>query len=230
MATAVQSATMPPSPNSNKRKRGVGDHDNGRSVKSQNTSVQDNSSGEPNYAALLQGMQSEMPGHDSNAQTAQAALASSMPHSSYPDSFDTSSQLASYDDATSNGAGMSNSPTAQALYDARMQTQKPAVGSTAWHQQRKDNHKEGKIHLSHHLLPCVSSDNELQSNVAVVKLSTKALKISPRLFQEPKRTKAPYCNAHVPISKNYRTRLRPSMQSERHSTTPCRKSPAATTA
>lgn len=112
-------------------------------MKPQPTSLQD-TSGEPNYAAMLQGLQDPMHGHDSNAQTAQAALATSLPSSHYPDSFDTASQLAAFDDGTANSAAMANSPAAQALYDARMATQKPAVGSTAWHQQRKDNHKEGK--------------------------------------------------------------------------------------
>lgn len=143
MATAIQSSPMPSSPNSNKRKRGLNDHDNNRNVKQQNASLQDTSS-EPNYAALLQSVQDPMQGHDANAQTAQAALNTSLPHSQYPhpDPFD-SSQLTSFDDAAVNSAAMANSPTAQALYDARMQTQKPAVGSTQWHQQRKDNHKEG---------------------------------------------------------------------------------------
>lgn len=80
---------------------------------------------------------------DDSTRTAQAALATPMQPSSYPEpsAYQGASGLQQgYDDTAGNAA-------AQELYDAAGQRSgsgsKPQVGSEAWHQNRKDNHKEG---------------------------------------------------------------------------------------
>jgi len=79
---------------------------------------------------------------DDSTRTAQAALATPMQPSSYPEpsSYQGSAGMQqAYDDTPGSAA-------AQALYDAAGQRQgsgsKPQVGSDQWHQLRKDNHKE----------------------------------------------------------------------------------------
>ena len=62
--------------------------------------------------------------------------------------------LTTFDDSSSSPQTGFNAiaPTAQALMVARGETttnhNKPAVGTQQWHQQRKDNHKEGKAHTT----------------------------------------------------------------------------------
>ena len=131
----------------NKRKRGLGDQDGGRNVKAQNT----NGDSEESYAALLQGIQaSNIPEADDSTRTAQAALAAPMTQSAYPEpgAFgDTSALSGGFDDG-SPSANFGSGP--QALLDARASIGggnnqgKPPVGTAEWHQQRKDNHKEGR--------------------------------------------------------------------------------------
>lgn len=82
---------------------------------------------------------------DDSTRTAQAALATPMQSSSYPEPSSyqgTPGMPQGYDDTPGSAA-------AQALYDAAGQRSgsgpKPQVGSEEWHQQRKDNHKEGEL-------------------------------------------------------------------------------------
>jgi len=132
----------------NKRKRGPGDQGAGRELKTPNT----NGDHETNYVALLQGGLDGMAGADDSTRTAQAALAAPMGPPSYPEpnAFDGASGLASGFDDSNLSVTMGTS-TAQALNDARASQgqggNKPAVGTAEWHQQRKDNHKEGKMIL-----------------------------------------------------------------------------------
>ena len=108
---------------------------------------------------LLQGIGQEAlrEGDEANTRTAQAALNAPMPQNTYPppeNSFDSAAGMAhglsSFDDGPNSPPTGFNAipPTAQALMDARQASStnhnKPAVGSQQWHQQRKDNHKEGK--------------------------------------------------------------------------------------
>ncbi|OCT50552.1 PENR2 protein [Cladophialophora carrionii] len=141
---------------SNKRKRAVGDQD-GRDGRMQISNT--NGEHDPNnYGLLLQGdgMLS-----DENTRTAQAALAApGMNPSTYPEpghnQGDAGLPFTFEDSSATVGGGMS---TAQALVGAvananpnpnpstnnnntNEQASKPAVGSTEWHQLRKDNHKE----------------------------------------------------------------------------------------
>jgi bHLH factor len=132
--------------NNNKRKRGPGDQDAGRQVKAANTNGEHEA-----YTALLQGLDG-LAGADDSTRTAQAALAAPMNQSNYPEpgTFDTSGGLPSgfEDNSDSNLPGI---PAAQALLEARGGSQsgnKPNVGSAEWHQQRKDNHKEGESYSS----------------------------------------------------------------------------------
>lgn len=150
-----------PSPPTNKRKRESIDHDHGgRPLKSPNNTNGDTgnlTNDEELNLQLLQGIQE----HDENTRTAQAALASATPshQSTYPPpehSFDSGTGLphglSSFDDSSNSpptGGFSAITPTAQALMAAREATtpinhNKPAVGTPQWHQQRKDNHKEGK--------------------------------------------------------------------------------------
>lgn len=143
-ATAVEHTPMPPSPNSNKRKRAT-EHANVRGSKM------------PDFRALeqnadymfLKALTDPSATSDGSAQTAQAALAAPVAHSQYPDSFDAGTQLPSFDDGTnaSNDATDSMGSTARAYMDARQQhnAQRPSIGSDAWHKQRRDNHKEGRF-------------------------------------------------------------------------------------
>jgi len=145
MATQIGSALPPQTTNaSNKRKRGLGDQDAGRNAKAQNT----NGDHEPNYAALLQGSLQGMDGltgADDSTRTAQAALATPLGQSAYPEptSFDGAAGMTNAFDENSPSA-MTGMGSAQALLEARggNNSNKPAVGTQEWHQQRKDNHKE----------------------------------------------------------------------------------------
>lgn len=143
MATAIMSSPlMSNNHNSNKRKRGPGEQDMGRNIKAQNS----NGDHDPNYAALLQGIDATL--GDDSSRTAQAALSHPVGQSAYPEpGFDGTTGLPPGFDDGSSGVSQSLGPGAQALYDARQgqgqTTPKPAVGTNEWHQQRKDNHKEG---------------------------------------------------------------------------------------
>lgn len=134
-------ATTTGNPNLNKRKRGTADQDVGRNVKPQSTNGEHET-----YAALLQGLEG-LPGADDSTRTAQAALAAPMNQSAYPEpnSFDGGAMNATFDG--NSPTGLSGMGTAQAVLEARGGNQnKLPVGSTEWHQQRKDNHKEGEKH------------------------------------------------------------------------------------
>jgi bHLH factor len=130
--------------NTNKRKR-AGDQDVGRNAKLQNTNGEHDA-----YSALLQGLD-PTGAEDDSTRTAQAALAAPMNQSAYPEHptfVDGAAALSSAFDEGSPSA-LPNLGSAQALIDARgNQSNKPAVGTAEWHQQRKDNHKEGKIQLA----------------------------------------------------------------------------------
>lgn len=141
--------------NNNKRKRGSADQDAGRNAKAPNT----NGDHDPdNYVALLQGID-DMAVPDDSTRTAQAALAAPMEQSAYPEpnqyegppgmptGFEDTNQ--SPIPGMPTGQGIQPAPgmgsAQQALLDARGGAQKPAVGTAEWHQQRKDNHKEGEL-------------------------------------------------------------------------------------
>jgi transcriptional regulator CBF1 len=137
----------PPS-NTNKRKRESNDVMDGSRRKSQNTNGDTGNDNDDELSLqLLQGIGQEAlrEGDDANTRTAQAALNAPMPQNTYPPH-----GLSSFDDGPNSPPTGFNAipPTAQALMDARQATttnhNKPAVGSQQWHQQRKDNHKEGK--------------------------------------------------------------------------------------
>lgn len=130
-ATAVSSSTIPNMSTGNKRKRG--NEDMGRPVKPANDEIFS--------AALLQDLGAVS--GDDNTRTAQAALAGTM-NNTYPDTgFDGDNGMNSgFGDGTSPNIG---DTSGQAGYGTPGQTLgKPAVGTVQWHQQRKDNHKEGK--------------------------------------------------------------------------------------
>ena len=131
-AAAVRSSPIPGLPSaSNKRKRGT--EELGRNVKVTNSM----SDQDTNYAALLQGIDSAA--GDDSTRTAQAALAGAMDNVGYPEpSFDGSGMNAGFGD---NAAQNFSDPS----YETPGQTpQKAVVGTPQWHQQRKENHKEGR--------------------------------------------------------------------------------------
>ena len=163
-------STMPPNNlhlpsnnnnNNNKRKRDSSDMlDGSRSRKSLTTNGDvTNDNDEELHLQLLQGLGQEVLQDQENdsARTAQAALSTGMQHNTYPppdNSFDSATGLphglSSFDDSSNSPpTGFSAiTPTQQALMAAREATtpnhNKPAVGTQQWHQQRKDNHKEGE--------------------------------------------------------------------------------------
>lgn len=107
---------------------------------------------------ILQHVGSQNGVSDENALTAKAALAAHTPQSKYPPppeaSFDGNPSLAhglSFGEEVAQNAMApvhNHASTAAAVYAAREATninQKPVVGSTEWHNTRKNNHKEGKI-------------------------------------------------------------------------------------
>ncbi|KIW20674.1 hypothetical protein PV08_01251 [Exophiala spinifera] len=134
----------------NKRKRLPGDQGLGRDAKAQNTNGD-----HQDYAALLQGLDA-VSGADDSTRTAQAALAAPMNSSAYPEppSFEGAAALSSAFDENSppamptmgNMNNMGNNigglPHNNIHGGRGSQSEKPAVGSAEWHQQRKDNHKE----------------------------------------------------------------------------------------
>jgi len=138
----------PPSPNSNKRKRNSSEQDLGRNMKLPHTNG-DSSAQDHMYVSLLQGITDNQ---DDPTRTAQAALQQqAQPQYPEPNVFDHAGVSGGYDD---HSVGLSQAgpqhagfggPGTQSIIDNRAASQnKPAVGSQAWHQQRKDNHKEGK--------------------------------------------------------------------------------------
>lgn len=144
MATQVSQQLPPQNAGpGNKRKRGPADQGLGRDAKAQNT----NGDHEASYAALLQGIDaSNIPEADDSTRTAQAALN----QSAYPEpNFDASAGLSTGFDDGSAPPNFSSGP--QALIEARAtvgqgNNQKNSnVGTAEWHQQRKDNHKEGEV-------------------------------------------------------------------------------------
>lgn len=144
MATQVSQLPTQNANANNKRKRAIGDQEAGRNVKTQST----NGDHEPSYAALLQGIEgASMPEADDSTRTAQAALATPLGQSTYPEpgSFDATAALPTGFDEGSPSTNFASGP--QALIDARSanNANKPPVGTQEWHQQRKDNHKEGNI-------------------------------------------------------------------------------------
>ena len=209
LSTMPPNNLLPPS-NNNKRKRESSDVlDGSRSRKSQNTNgdVGDEND-EELHLQLLQGIGQEalQEQDDSNARTAQAALSTGMPQNTYPppeNSFDNATGmpqgLSSFDDSSNSPpTGFSAiTPSQQALMAAREATttnhNKPAVGTQQWHQQRKDNHKEGETET----ILCVDrveglTDQQL-SDVAA-KPSMKASMSLQKSFLGPTRTKARFCN------------------------------------
>lgn len=136
----------------NKRKRGLGDQD-GAPAKVQNTNTNGDIDANT-YGLMLQGDGVLSDENSRNAQTAQAALAAPGMNTGYPDPGahgDTSLDFPGFDEsgpsmgsmgATLGGAaGNSNS-------NNNNQSGKPTVGSSEWHQLRKDNHKEGKHRIA----------------------------------------------------------------------------------
>lgn len=139
----------PPSPNSNKRKRGQNEPDPGRNMKAPVTNG--DSAADAMYVSLLQGIvENPTSAQDETSRTAQAAL--QQQQSSYPEPnvFDHAAAQGGFDDPSGhlqqNVPQHQMQPGGQGIFDARQSSQsKPAVGSQAWHQLRKDNHKEGKL-------------------------------------------------------------------------------------
>lgn len=151
---------QPPSNNNKRKREGSDTLDGSRSRKSQNTNgdVGDDNDDELQLH-LLQGLSQEalQEEDDAHARTNHAALNASMHQNTYPppdNSYDGATGLthglSSFDDSSNSPPTGFNAitPTAQALMVARGETttnhNKPAVGTQQWHQQRKDNHKEGK--------------------------------------------------------------------------------------
>ena len=139
----------PPSPNSNKRKRGASEQE-GRNMKTPAPNG-DNAVTDAMYASLLQGITDSVPPQDETSRTAQAALQQQQ-QSSYPEpnAFDHAALQAGFEDPAAHmqqhAPQHQMSPGGIGILDARQNQQgKPQVGSPAWHQQRKDNHKEGKL-------------------------------------------------------------------------------------
>jgi hypothetical protein len=149
----MASVSTPQISSSSKRKRQVNDQE-GRYTKQQNmngSSMPANVDFTVTEAQQLSQMlgidQHGMSAPDDSTRTAQAALATPMQSSSYPEPSSyqgTSGMPQGYDDTPGSAA-------AQALYDVAGQRSgsgpKPQVGSEEWHQQRKDNHKEGTSSL-----------------------------------------------------------------------------------
>lgn len=139
----------PPSPNSNKRKRGQNEADAGRAMK--NAATNGDSAADAMYVSLLQGIvENPTSTQDETSRTAQAAL--QQQQSSYPEPnvFDHAAAQTGFDDSPGHMPQPipqhQIQPGGQGIFDARQSTQaKPAVGSQAWHQLRKDNHKEGEF-------------------------------------------------------------------------------------
>ena len=159
----MRSDDLSPLPTNKRKRESIDQLDASRALRSQNTNGDAGNSSDGDLAALqmLQSLvQNGLQDDDDNTKTARAALATPMQQPSYPppdSSFDTGSSLQhglpSFDDVSHSPSGGFNaiSPSTQALMAAReattMNSNKPAVGTAQWHQQRKDNHKEGKHQL-----------------------------------------------------------------------------------
>ena len=139
----------PGSPNNNKRKRGHNDSEMQRSMKGSATNG--DSSADAMYASLLQGITDTPPvgvPQDETSRTAQAALQQQQSNYPEPNVFDHAAAHGGFEDPhmQQNVPQHQMQPGGQGIFDTRNPSQqgKPAVGTTAWHQLRKDNHKEGK--------------------------------------------------------------------------------------
>ena len=142
MATTAVRAS--PLPTSNKRKRGPGDQDGGRNTKAVNTNG-NNAMSDPSYAPvdLIQGLgHHAMIGVDDSSRTAQAALATPLQDSGYPEpgNFEGLAGTGSSLDDINSGQNMDSTT---GMFDTPQSGNKPTVGSDEWHNQRKNNHKEG---------------------------------------------------------------------------------------
>jgi transcriptional regulator CBF1 len=97
----------------------------------------------PDVQQMLQGIsQHGMSTADDSTRTAQAALATPMQASTYPEPSSyqaTPGMQHGYDD-TPAGSGAAQFMESHGQGSGN----KPQVGSTEWHKQRKDNHKEGE--------------------------------------------------------------------------------------
>jgi hypothetical protein len=148
--------------NNNKRKRDNSDLlDGPRPRKSQITNGDTgNENDEELQLHLLQGLSQEalQEEDDANARSTHAALTAAMQQNTYPppeNSFEHVTgmphALPAFDDSSNSPPTGFNAitPTAQALMAAREANptnhNKPVVGTQQWHQQRKDNHKEGEV-------------------------------------------------------------------------------------
>lgn len=207
---------MPPNnlqlpPNNNKRKRESSDMlDGSRSRKSQNTNGDpSNDNDDELHLQLLRGLGQEalQEQDDANTRTARAALSAPMQQNTYPppeNSYSSASglphDLSSFvnEDPNSPSTGFSAIPsTAQALMAARDATtpnhNKPAVGTQQWHQQRKDNHKEGEPR-KHIPVDATEGLTRTQSSDVAAKPSMKASTSLQRSSQVPTKTKAQFYN------------------------------------
>lgn len=152
-ATVMQSETHSPAPNTNKRKRDNADQaESGRVPRSQEINGEARRSNDPTMSQiseqLLQslGQNGDSTPDEENQRTAQAALNTPMQSGSYPApdvSFDSGSS-GHYGLAFPDGHDMTPSTASQlqAAREVTLNVNKPAVGSTEWHAQRKNNHKE----------------------------------------------------------------------------------------
>ena len=178
----MASVSAPQLSSSSKRKRHSNDQE-GRYVKQQNMNGNNLQTNADSFAEvqqmsqLLAMDQHGMSAPDDSTRTAQAALATPMQPSSYPEPSPyqgSAGMQQGYDDTPGSAA-------AQALYDTAGQRQgsggKPQVGSDQWHQLRKDNHKEGEQREAN--ISRINA-NMYQLSVVVEKSSTRALKTLPR--------------------------------------------------
>ena len=203
--TAVRASPLPPS---NKRKRA--DQDAGRNPKAQNTNG-NSGLGDPSYAPVHQMLQSieqsvnGMPGGDESSRTAQAALATPLQQSAYPEpgSYDATPGLGTFDDGSPTGHNLGTSE--QALYGTRpgQSGEKATVGTPQWHQQRKDNHKEG---MDEEWPDHEHRANSLQLNAAVVRSSMRESRTLQRLCQTASGTKEPYYNEPISTLASFKQR------------------------
>lgn len=216
----MASVSTPQLSSSSKRKRQVNDQE-GRYTKQQNMNGNNLQANADSFAAeaqqisqLLSMDQHVMSVPDDSTRTAQAALATPMQSSNYPEPSSyqgTPGMQQGYDDTPGSAA-------AQALYDAAGQRQgsgsKPQVGSDQWHQLRKDNHKEGKVEA---YSSGISANTIYQSSVAVEKSSMRASKISPRLCQMSRRIKERFSRGLASTLESFKPRSVNSRPSEQRS-------------
>jgi transcriptional regulator CBF1 len=145
-----------PTLSTNKRKRDSSDQaDGGRAPRSQEVNgegrqrTNDDGMSQIQQQLLQQlGQNGDSTPDDENQRTAQAALNTPMQQGNYPApdaSFDSASS-AHYGLSFPDGTDMTPSTASQlqAAREVTMSANKPAVGTTEWHVQRKSNHKEGE--------------------------------------------------------------------------------------